>query len=82
MRGGRLTATLMSTGPPPWPGLTEVAVHPYLMSQMAREHIEDLQKQGAAARRTRQARRTRRALTRPQPARRPQPHPDLTVRPA
>jgi hypothetical protein len=59
----------------------EVAVHPYLMPQIASEHIEDMQKQGAAARRIRQARRTRRALTRPRPAARPQPHPDLTVRP-
>jgi hypothetical protein len=37
----------------------EVAMYPYLMSQMAAEHIQDMRKQAAAAGRARHSRRIR-----------------------
>ena len=57
-------------------------MHPYLMSQIASEHIEDMRKRATAARRARQARGARRGLHAPAAASRPQPCPDLTIRPA
>ena len=57
-------------------------MHPYLMSQLADEHIKDMRKQASAAQCARQARRARRALMRPRPASRQQPCPDLAIRPA
>jgi hypothetical protein len=59
-------------------------MHPYLTSQIANEHIEDMRKQATGARRARQERRARRALICPQLSTtdRQQPCPDLTIRPA
>lgn len=57
-------------------------MHPYLMAQIANEHIKDMRHQASAAQRARDARRARRALMRPRPASRQQPCPDLTIRPA
>jgi hypothetical protein len=57
-------------------------MHPYLMSQIASEHIEDMRKQATTARRARQARDARRSLHTPTAAGRPQPCPDLTIQPA
>jgi hypothetical protein len=57
-------------------------MHPYLMSQVASEHIEDMRKRATAARRARQARGARRGLHAPAAASRPQPCPALTIQPA
>ena len=57
-------------------------MHPYLMSQIASEHIQDMRKRATAARYARQARGARRGLHAPAAASRPQPCPDLTIRPA
>jgi hypothetical protein len=57
-------------------------MHPYLMSQIASEHIEDMRKRATAARYARQARGARRSQHAPAAASRPQPCPDLTIQPA
>ena len=43
----------------------EVAMHPYLMSQIAAEHIQDMRKQATQTGRARQARRARRGMNSP-----------------
>jgi hypothetical protein len=57
-------------------------MHPYLMSQIASGHIEDMRKRATAARYARQARGARRSQHAPAAASRPQPCPDLTIQPA
>jgi hypothetical protein len=57
-------------------------MHPYLMSQIASEHTEDMRKQATAARRARQARGARRGLSALSAAGRPHRHPDPVIRPA
>ena len=47
------------------PVTQEVAVHPYLVSQLASEHVRDMRKQAAAARRATLARRARRGPSAP-----------------
>lgn len=47
------------------PVTQEVAVHPYLISQLASEHVNDMRKQTATARRASQARRARRGPSAP-----------------
>ena len=42
--------------------LMEVAMHPYLMSLIAAEHIQDMRKQATETRRARQARRARHGM--------------------
>jgi hypothetical protein len=56
-------------------------MHPYLMSQIASEHTEDMRKQATAARRARQARRGRRALNALSGGGQSQPRSDLAIRP-
>jgi hypothetical protein len=43
--------------------LMEVAVHPYLVSLLAAEHVNDLQAHAVSARRARRARRAQRGQT-------------------
>jgi hypothetical protein len=43
----------------------EVAVHPYLISQIAAEHIQDMRKQATKTGRARQARSARRGMNLP-----------------
>jgi hypothetical protein len=57
-------------------------MHPYLMSQIASERIEDMRKRATVARHARQARDARRGLHAPAAASRPRPCPDLTIQPA
>jgi len=45
------------------PGSMEVAVHPYIVSLLAAEHVCDMRAQATAARRARWARRARRGRT-------------------
>jgi hypothetical protein len=57
-------------------------MHPYLMSQIASEHTEDMRKQATAARRARQARGARRGLNARSAAGRLHRYPDPVIRPA
>lgn len=43
----------------------EVAMHPYLISQIAAEHIQDMRKQATKTGRARQARSARRGMNSP-----------------
>ena len=57
-------------------------MHPYLISQIASEHTEDMRKHATAARHARQARGARRGLNVHSAAGQPQRYPDLIIRPA
>ena len=70
-------ASLSTTGQDLWARvLMEVAMYPYLMSQMAAEHIQDMRKQAATAGRARHSRRAWRGVNSPLAAGR------LAIRPA
>ena len=56
--------------------LMEIAMYPYLMPQIAAEHIQDMQKQASQTGRAREARRARRGMNSPLAI------PRLAIRPA